>query len=357
MANAPRNEPLVPIVGIKLNQKPLLSDMALWIVRVIVEDDLDVPSMFSLEMISKEDENGIFPWTDDERLVLGAAVEISMGYAGSDPESLIVGEITALEPTFSINGAPTLIVRGYDKRHRLNAVPGTYTYQDRTDSEIAEGVCSRVNVPITATKSDIKHPYVMQADQTDLRFLQLRAKHINYELAVAADGTLLFRPLASGSKSAVRLSLNDDLLEFRPRLSLVPMTAVQVFAWDVKQKLPIKATAGAGDEVSSMDGLKSAADLAAAVFGTAVERIVRAPVFSQAEADRLAFARYNAAALDLIHGDGRVRGRTDVRAGRVIQLADLGERFSGEYYVTSAVHSYSRHDGYLTDFQVRRNAS
>ena len=57
--------------------------------------------MFSLEMISKEDETGIFPWTDDDRLALGAAVEISMGY-GDDREPLIVGEITALEPTFSI---------------------------------------------------------------------------------------------------------------------------------------------------------------------------------------------------------------------------------------------------------------
>ena len=42
---------------------------------------------------------------------------------------------------------------------------------------------------------------------------------------------------------------------------------------------------------------------------------------------------------------------------RVIGLDDLGTRFSGEYYVTSVVHSFSRHEGYLTDFQVRRNAS
>ena len=106
-----------------------------------------------------------------------------------------------------------------------------------------------------------------------------------------------------------------------------------------------------------MDGLRSAAQFAASVFGTLVETVVRAPAFSQAEADRLAFARFNAAALSLVHGDGRIRGRTDVRAGRVIGLDDLGTRFSGEYYVTSVVHSFSRHEGYLTDFQVRRNAS
>ena len=38
-------------------------------------------------------------------------------------------------------------------------------------------------------------------------------------------------------------------------------------------------------------------------------------------------------------------------------MNDLGTRFSGQYYVTSAVHRYTRRDGYITDFRVRRNAS
>ena len=59
-----------------------------------------------------------------------------------------------------------------------------------------------MNVPITATKSDIKHPYVLQGDQTDLSFLQERAQRIHYELAVDIDGTLLFRPVATSERRA-----------------------------------------------------------------------------------------------------------------------------------------------------------
>lgn len=356
MAIARRDQPLVPTFGIKLNDKPLLADMALWIVSVVVEDDLDLPGMFSLELLSKEDERSITPWTDDPRLALGAAVEISMGY-GDDRESLIVGEITGLEPTFSITGAPTLVVRGYDKRHRLNATPRTRTFTDKTDSRIAEAICDLVNVPITATDSGVSHSYVLQADQTDLAFLQQRAQRIHFELAMGTDGSLLFRPVGAAGSSVVRLTLSDDLLEFRPRMALVPLTSVTVLGYDPKQKQSIRASAQVGDEASKMNGKQSAAQQAEDVFGPSVETVVRAQAFSQAEADRIAFARFNAAALDFIRGDGRARGRTDLRAGRVVSLENLGERFSGEYYLTSVVHSFSRHDGYLTDFRVRRNAS
>ncbi|MEP6620361.1 MAG: hypothetical protein ABJE47_13640 [bacterium] len=355
MAHASRDEPLVPSVSVKLNGQPLVAGIALWIVNVVIEDDLDLPSMFTVELVSKEDERGTTTWTDDQRLALGAAMEISLGY-GDDRELLIVGEITALEPAFSIAGPPTLIVRGYDKRHRLNATRRTRGFVDKTDSTIAEQICSDVNVPIESTDSGVTHAYVLQADQTDLEFLRDRARRMQYELAM--DGaTLLFRPVGNAAASDVTLSLNEDLLDFRPRMSLVPMTDLTVLGWDPKEKQAISASAAVGSEVSTMDGKQSSAQSAETVLGTTVETMMRAPVLSQAEADQMATGRFNAAALDFIRGDGRARGRTDVRAGRVIHLDDLGTRFSGDYYVTSAVHRYSRRDGYLTDFRVQRNAS
>jgi Bacteriophage probable baseplate hub protein len=356
MAHARFDEPLVPSFAVKLNGQPLVGDLALWIVNVAVEDDLDMPSMFTIDLMSKVNaEDGTTSLIDDERLALGMGVEISMGY-GDDRESLIVGEITALEPTFRVDGPPTLTLRGYDKRHRLNAARRTRSFVDLTDSNIAEQICSDAKVSIESTDSGVTHPYVLQANQTDLEFLRERAQRIQYELAMSGD-TILFRPVANDASSIVTLTLNDDLLEFRPRMSLVPITEYKVLGWDAKEKQPITASAAAGDEVGTMGGEQSAAQEAATLVGAAIETLSRTPVFSQAEADQIAAGRFNAAALDFIRGEGRARGRTDVRAGRVISLDDLGERFSGDYYVTSAVHRYTRRHGYLTDFCARRNAS
>jgi uncharacterized protein len=359
MAHAPRDEPLVPSFAVKLNAELLGADIALWIVNVVVEDDLDLPSMFTLELISREDERSTSTWTDDRRLALGIPVEISMGY-GSDRESLIVGEITALEPRFSVTGPPTLIVRGYDLRHRLNATRRTRSFVGKTDSAIATEVCKDAKVPIEESTpgmdSRIPHPYVLQADQTDLEFLRERAGRIQFELAMVG-GKLNFRPVASAASSVVTLKLADDLLDFRPRMSLVPLTELRVLGWDPKEKQAITASAAVGSEVGTMGGAQSSAQHAQTVFGATVETISRAPVASRAEADQMAVGRFNAAALDFIRGDGRLRGRTDVRAGRVIRLDGLGQRFSGDYFVTSVVHRYSRRDGYFTDFWATRNAS
>jgi phage protein D len=337
MAHANRDLPLVPSFAVKLNGRPLLPEMSMWIASVVVEDELDLPGMFTLELISKETEQDSIPWSDEPRLALGATVEVSLGW-GDDRESLVVGEIVSLEPIFSGDGPPTLLVRGFDKRYRLNGVRRTRSFVDKTDSSIAELIGSDAGLDIQATDSKVTHPYVMQADQTDLEFLRERARRIQYELAM--DGsTMLFRPVANTGSSVVTLTLRDDLFEFRPRMSRVPITGIQVLGWDPKEKQAIRSAAPATDA------------------GDKVETLVRTPFASQAEADQFAGAAFNNASLEFIRGEGRVRGRTDVRAGRVIQLDELGDRFSGAYYVTSVVHRYSPRESYVTEFRARRTQS
>ena len=92
-------------------------------------------------------------------------------------------------------------------------------------------------------------------------------------------------------------------------------------------------------------------------FGAAIELLSAHPVATQAEADQLAKARFNHLVLDLISGEGVCWGRTDLRAGKVITIDGVGQRFSGQYYVTAVVHRYLPQRGYQTHFTVRRNAS
>lgn len=337
MAHARRDRPLVPSFSVKLNNHPMLPDMAMWVANVVVEDEVDLPGMFALELVSKVTEKRTTAWTDEAQLGLGAPVEVSFGY-GEEREPVLAGQITALEPTFSTAGPPSLIVRGFDARHRLNGTRRTRTYVAKKDSGIAEQVGSDAGVEIVATDSGVEHPYVLQADQTDLEFLRERAHRIRYEL-VMDDGKVRFRPVGNKNSSVVTLSLRDDLFEFRPRMSQIPLAGAQVLGWDTREKQAVVAAAGASDAAST------------------VETFVRTTVESQPDADQLATAALDNAMFDFIRGDARARGRTDVRAGRVVTFDGLGSRFSGDYYVTSVVHRYSRREGYLTDFRVQRAAS
>jgi phage protein D len=79
-------------------------------------------------------------------------------------------------------------------------------------------------------------------------------------------------------------------------------------------------------------------------------------VVSQQEADEIAQGRLNDIGLDYITGEGRSVGRTDLRAGTVVRIAGLGQRFSGLYYLTATTHIYAPAQGYYTTFAVRRPA-
>ena len=356
----PRDNPASPLVSdyrIVVNGAPLPVEVQTHLVSIVVDDDISLPGMFTLELVGSIDQTRNVAWIDDDKLfAVGLVVEVKLGYM-NDLETLIVGEITGLEPEFAIDRLPSLTVRGYDRRHRLHRGRKTRTFVRQTDSNIVSQIASEAGLSAKCTDSQVRHEYVVQAHQTDMEFLQERARLIQYELKVD-DRTLIFRPVSNADSEVATLTMEDDLLEFYPRLSsVVQVSEVTVHGWDPKEKKGIVGRARKGDEVSTMGGQKSGAALVASAFGAADGGLSRHPVMTQAEADQIAKARFNDKVLALIMGEGVCLGRTDIRPGTVIKLNGLGKRFSGNYYVTAAVHRYSAGRGYTTHFSVRRNAA
>ncbi len=55
----------------------------------------------------------------------------------------------------------------------------------------------------------------------------------------------------------------------------------------------------------------------------------------------------------MIQGSGSTVGVPTLRAGTIIFIEKLGERFSGRYFVTSTTHTIGD-GGYTTQFNCRR---
>ena len=349
------NRGQMPDAAILVNGSTLPNDAAGHLLEVTVDEDVAVPSMFLLRFAEGDDVADGFRWVDDAGLFsVGNAVEIRLGYFGA-LATLMKGEITALEPEFAADRRPSLTVRGYDRRHRLQRGRKTRTFLKEKDSAIAEQVGAAAGLSVNATDTAVTHEYVVQNNLTDLELLQERAALLDYEVVVE-DKTLFFRPAGNSKDAVLTLTLYDDLTEFSPRLSTRGLvTGVVVRGWDPVKKEVIEGKAGGSDLVSRMGGAQSGAALVQAAFGEAALVEVEHPVMSQAEADAVARGVFNRNALELIVGDGACAGAPDLRAGTVIALHGLGARFSGAYYVTRAVHRFTV-DGYETRFQVRRTA-
>ena len=341
-------------IGLRVlvNGSPLPNDAELHLIEVTVDEDVSVPSLFMLRLAEADDVLTGFRWVDDDRLfAIGNAVEIRFGRAGAMAK-IMCGEITALEADFAEAGLPSLTVRGYDRRHRLQRGRKTRTFVQRKDSDIAAQIAGEAGLSAESENTGVVFDYVLQNNCTDLELLQERAAQIGWEVVVE-DKTLFFRPARIAQSEALILTLGEDLAEFSPRLSTAgQVRKVSVRGWDLKNKQPIESTVDRLD--SRMGGQRSGADLVAG-FGPAA-LIEIGPVTSQAEADQIARGLFNRTALELIIGEGACDGRAELRAGKVIGLRGLGRRFSGSYYVTRAIHRYTADRGYETRFQVRRTA-
>lgn len=356
MAGSEKTKGLVPEYHIKVNGNDLPNEALSDVQGVQVYEDVDAPSMFTLDMVNWNMEKLEISWADDDLFLEGNEVEIQMGYVGN-LEIIFNGEITGLEPIFAKGDPPKLIVRGYDRRHRLLRGEKTKTFLEMKDSDIAGQIAQDAGLAADVEDTSVTFEYLIQHNQTDMGFLLYRAGRIGYEVIVQ-EKTLVFRKRKQDDGSVLTLKRDEDLIEFSPRLTTMGLVGkVKVQGWNPIDKERISGEAGAGDESTTMGGDFTGAQIVDEVFAEALMVSVLNPVRAKEEADQIAAGYLNESSLDFITGDGMCIGRPDLRAGTVITMEGLGKRFSGDYYLTSTIHAYSSKSGYETSFKVRRNAS
>ena len=347
---------LVPDVKIRVDGVDIPQDAAADVIGVTVQDDIYHPSSFSLKLDNWDPQKIDMKWSDDDLFKVGKEVEVRMGYVGS-VITLIHGEITGLELGISPSQTPWLIVRGYDRGHRLTRGHQTMSYTNMTDSDIASQIASNHGLSVEAEKTDETYQYLLQHNQTDAEFLRHRARRIGYEVFVR-EKKLVFRARKNTASESAVISVEQGLLEFNPRLSTMQQTAkVVIRGWNMMGKEAWVGQAQTSDETGTMAGQTTGLQAATDAFGDAAFTSGVQSVVSQADADQRARGRLKEMAIAYICADGRSVGRPELLAGTVAKVEGMGKRFSGLYYLTTTTHSYAPAVGYRTAFQARRNAS
>ena len=347
---------LNPNIKILIDGSPIPNEALLDWVSGSVSEDIEVPSMFELRFLTWDFLTEKITWVDHDLFEIGNEVEIQVGYE-DNLKTVMVGEITGLEPEFRQEDVPLLVIRGHDLRHRLLRGHQTQSFVKMKDSDIVSQIAKARGLSVKATDSKVKLEYVLQHNQTDWEFLQTRAQRIGYEVVVDRK-ILYFRPHQNAQSPTLTLTYLENLLEFLPRLStLTQVTAVEVRGWMPMEKKALLSQAGAGQENSKMKGDKTGSQKVKQAFGKATYTIATQPVTSKAEADAMTLGRFQDMAIAYITAEGNCMGNPEIRAGKVIEIIGVGERFSGYYYVTTAQHYFSLNQGYQTAFTVRRTAS
>jgi uncharacterized protein len=332
-----------------LNGTELKKELLVEVYEITVEDELNLPSMFTIKFNIVDDIKGAWKGTDFDVFKIGDPVKISMGIDSS--VDIMTGEITSLDYTFG--DFCYMDIRGYDKLHRLRFGTMRRSFKDMKDSDIAASIASEVSLAAKTENTATVHPYVFQNNQSNYEFLIDRAIRIGYEILVE-DKTLTFRKSKEDKSPEVTLEYGKELQSFYVQIkTLTEGSKVEVRGWDVKDKKEISSTASKGSEKTKMSGKESGYEMSEKAFITSSISVVDDVILDTKDAENIATAKYNTMLSEFMTGEGECSGNPKIRAGKTIEIKGLGDRLSGTYYVISTVHSVKQ-GAYITSFKVRR---
>jgi uncharacterized protein len=318
------------------------------IVSLSIDEALDAASRVSFSVLNHD-----LRWLRSALLAPGAEVELALGYA--EPlETLFVGEISELRPTFPSDGAAQLEVSGHDFSQRLGRGCRFRLWENVTDSDIARQIANDHHLDPSGVKTTKgPHPKVMQNGESDLEFLKARAEKHKFEVAVRGRMLVFAEPQDQASSPEITtLKWGESLISFSPELNTTgPVSEVSVRGWNPAAKQEIVGKATWKDVWGNQPDRQSGGELVEHLYGPVEECIRGEPVYTQEEAAERARAILKERADTFIQGSGELIGMPQIRAGSSIILDGLGP-FSMKYYITATTHSLSA-SGYRTTLRVK----
>lgn len=258
-------------------------------------------------------------------------VKLTLGY-GETLQRALVGRIQSVNPEFPAQGGPTVAVSGFGLLHALTKDTRSRSWNNRTLGDVVDEVLTPYPIQKKINGADLRRRKIYQDKQNDLQFLTKLANDYGFDFFADLDA-VYFRPhRLTRPKAGLALRYGESLSSFSPELNRADhVKTVEVRHWNSETKKEIvgKATHSEGSG----------------------KRVLRRPVESKQDAEEIAQTVLNRLSNGTVQGTGETIGIPELRAGTVLELDGIGERFSRTYYITNATHRMGS-GGYQTSFQV-----
>ena len=232
----------------------------------------------------------------------------------------------------------TLVVRAYDKSHRLHRGKKTRIFAQQTDSGIASTIAGEAG--LTPRWMPPPSPMTMCCRTTRPTWSSCApGPSASATRSTRTMGTCTSRRATwTQSGTAPELTWGTNLLSFRPRMTAVQQhDKASAYGWDPKTKAVITSTVTAPSSTPIRAGitahgrrLRPRASSAARPRPTSPTM----PVSSVDEAKAIAQALEDGINSEYVQAEGACLGNPAVMAGTLVDIKEVGTKFSGKYFVT-----------------------
>lgn len=309
------------------------------ITSITVHKEVNKIPFAKLKIVDGDPSAADFAVSNEEYFIPGKEIEIQFGYR-NDNVTVFKGLITSHSNKISSRNSE-LHVECKDKAVKMTVGKRSKHFEEVTDSDIAEEIIDTYGLEKDVEPTSIQHKEAVQFNTTDWDFILSRMDMIG-RICLVNDGVVTIKKPALTASSVLDVLFGATILDFQVEIdSRTQFNEVKSKTWDYSSQ---EVTEDTGDEPEMNEaGNISASDLAD-VIGLDSYLLIHAGKISGEQLKEWANARMLKSRLSRIKGKVKFQGFPDVKAGDVITLNGVGERFNGPVFVASVHHEYAGGD-------------
>ena len=327
-----------------------------------ISDDLQVLSIYVKKTINKIpvaririmdwDQSALeFKVSNSDTFVPGAKIVISAGMDGNT-EQIFSGVVIRHRLISSNEEGPQLEVECKDASLKMTIGRKNAYYADKKDSDIINTLISNGGASATVDATTYQHKGLVQYYCTDWDFMMARAE-ANGMVAVVDDGSITVAKPKVSDSAVLTCTYGADIYSFDAEVDAeYQLSAVQSTSWDMSSQANIQAS-GSNPSVNSQGNITSSK--LADVLGVSNYDLQSSGAVAQDDLTGWADGQMMKSWMSRIKGTASFRGSALAKPGCIIEFKGVGDRLSGDAYISGVEHEIK--DGnWITTVQMGLDA-
>jgi Rhs element Vgr protein len=274
-----------------------------------------------------------FPLSNEETFLPGNEIEILAGYH-SDNSRLFKGVI--VNHRLRIRDAnQQLLIECRDSAYKMTQGRNSAYFYEQSDGELMETLILKHGLKAEVESIDYVHPELIQYQCSDWDFLVTRAQ-ANGKVVRVEDGTVYVSKPDVSQEVLETATFGANILEFDAEMDgRTQFASVDSFAWNTTDQSMVKIEGT--DPALGFPGNLSSEQLAEKMGAGPLE-LKNGGRVSESSLQEWADANWLIRQLAKIRGRVKFQGIPQVLPGKIIGLNGVGDRFSGNAYVSGVLH-------------------
>ncbi|GAA3511939.1 hypothetical protein GCM10022393_27060 [Aquimarina addita] len=276
----------------------------------------------------------------------GKAIEIKAGYQGIEAtvfKGIIIKQAIKITKKNSV-----LIVTCKDDAFTMTLGKKNNIFYDATDSDAIEKLINDAGLTPNVIATTFTHHELVQYQSTDWDFMMSRAQ-VNGAICTISDGTIHIQKPVLNDTEVMTATFGSSIFSFDAEIDARHQyQSYEANSWDYSNQEIISTTATNAGQISTGNLTESSLAKAA---GNHTTRLDHSGNISSEVLQTWVDSKSTLQQLAMIRGTLQVQGNKALKAGVLIKLEGVGDRFNGKVFV-GGVHHTITEGNWFTNVQI-----